>query len=1086
MRGILVIVIMVLLGMLLVACQCEESRLEEITPFYECTNCPQDKIIDFGVVRVNTQKEIELKILNSGKNDLEFKAITITFVTGLNSDAFSVVQYSPTISPSTTGIIRLGYFPRKSSSDEARLTVEWYHNKVANIVRSETYTLKGKGAEARLDICTGDESGNITRCTSQCERDQKYGCLSIDFGSADPEKGEHPKRSIIVKNSGEIKMLLKGVSIKQCPLNNNSCEESQMVSAYEFSSEPSKVEDVDIHPSSTSTIYIIYKPLDGGVDNGLIKVDTDDELLDEVFIQIKAVGLAPKLCYDSPFYDFGVVPINTRSDKIFNIRSCGTMPVRIMSVALNNNSDNEFGYDGSTKSTLQEMSPDEVVGLKIYYLPRDEGRDTAQIIIESDDSSLKDGKAEINLMGTGQILPSCILKLDPGSLDYGHMASGQRQLRDVYLYNLGDGACEVTKFEGPQHRDNFKIISMFIEGSFSGTISSIPFSMMPGDRVRIQIEYTAQEEKTCLTDQMIIYSNSANSPYETLYLSGCGGEEPICRLFVLPENKRLNWGNVPLGQTYTRSVVLENVGTAECYINTGAFGPNTGKWFKLVRTPQYPLRVPVGTAARFDIWCTPERTGFAPDKDGNPDSSGSKNFINITTTDSNNPALNLPMICNGISSYLMVNPDPAIFPDGTQNCSSGEITVTMYNTGSAPLSVSGLTSNSTEFLISSAPALPLILQPGSKGILRMRFTPHSSGRKESTLTIASDASNLVNGKYQLPLLGNGLVDETVEEKFVASGRPRIDLLWCIDNSGSMADDQASLAGNFPLFINYAVNLKADFQIGVISSEINEAAKTDSGDYNYPGVLFNKKGTPKIIANNPPLNPTPNYQPVLSTSQEIIDAFRKNALIGECCSDEAEACFEAAKMALSPPIINDPQKNMGFLRDQAKLYIIMVSDEDDQSPGSVDYYADFFKQIKSGATSKLLSLSIVVGLDKDGDINNLPDPMRCPGSSSESAGVRYLNMFKKIGNGIAASICNKNWGPLMSKLGFDVFDTKNQFFLSNSPDESSIEVYVGARKIDKDPQNGYSYDAESNSIIFGPNMNISDGSEVRVIYKLSCN
>jgi len=1077
--------ITLLLGFVLSACQCEDSKLEEITPFYECLNCSADKVIDFGTVRVNTTKEIQLQIKNSGKNVLEFKSITIAFKSGVNSDAFSVVQYTQTIDVQATGSINLSYFPRKSGSDEATLTVEWYHNKAGGIVKSEVYTLKGKGATASLDVCTGDENGNITKCTSDCEGSGKDGCLSIDFGSIDPKTSDVSRRSVIVKNSGEIRMIFKSMDIKQCPLNNNQCEDAQMVKAYEFTYEPSKIENISVEPKNNSVAYITYKPLDGGVDKGTIIVATDDEILDEVYISITATGMAPKLCYDAPFYDFGVVPVNTRSDSVFNIRSCGTKPVKVMSIALQNNADNEFGYDGTTIPITQELAPSTEVGLKIFYLPKNEGLDTAKIIVESDDPSLKDGKATINLMGTGQNLPSCILKIDPYSLDYGHMAAGQKQLKDFYIYNLGDGPCEVTKFEGPTNRDNFKIISMFIQGSSTGSISSIPFSMMAGDRVRVQLEYTASAEKTCINDKIIIYSNSVDSPYETLYLSGCGGEEAVCKFFILPENNKLNWGNVPVGKTYTRSVVLENIGTSECFINTGAFGPNVGKWFKLVRTPQYPLKVPVGTAARFDIWCTPDKNGFAPDKDGNPDISGVKNYISVTTTDSNNSSLTFPMICNGVSSYLMVSPDPVVFPDSTTDCSGPEVSVTMFNTGTTPLTVSSLNSNSAEFIITSKPNLPLIIQPNSKVSFKMKFSPQATGKRESTLTISSDASNLINGKYELPLIGTGLSTDTIEERFKASAKPKIDVLWCIDNSGSMADDQASLAGNFPLFINYAVNLNADFQIGIISSEINEPAKTDSGDYNYPGVLFNKKGTPKIIANNPPANPTPNYQPTLSTSQEIIDAFRKNALIGECCSDEAEACFEAAKMALSSPIIDDPNKNKGFLRDQAKLYLIMVADEDDQSPGSVDYYADFFKQIKKDATSRLLSLSIVTGLDKDGDINNPPNPMKCPGSSSESPGVRYLDMFKKVGNGIAASICNKNWGPLMSKLGLDVFDTKNEFFLHSRPDENSIEVYVGSKKLDKDINNGFTYDSSSNSVVLGPDVAVSEGEDVKITYKLAC-
>ncbi|MCX7959928.1 MAG: hypothetical protein N3B13_12875, partial [Deltaproteobacteria bacterium] len=91
------------LGLLIVlfifsACQCEDSKLEEITPFYECTNCSSNKVIDFGTVKVNTTREIDLNIKNSGKNNLEFKSVTATFTSGTNSEAFSVVQFTPSIS----------------------------------------------------------------------------------------------------------------------------------------------------------------------------------------------------------------------------------------------------------------------------------------------------------------------------------------------------------------------------------------------------------------------------------------------------------------------------------------------------------------------------------------------------------------------------------------------------------------------------------------------------------------------------------------------------------------------------------------------------------------------------------------------------------------------------------------------------------------------------------------------------------------------------------------------------------------------------------------------------------------------------
>ena len=48
----------------------------------------------------------------------------------------------------------------------------------------------------------------------------------------------------------------------------------------------------------------------------------------------------------------------------------------------------------------------------------------------------------------------------------------------------------------------------------------------------------------------------------------------------------------------------------------------------------------------------------------------------------------------------------------------------------------------------------------------------------------------------------------------------------------------------------------------------------------------------------------------------------------------------------PPIID--MQNAGFLRDDARLAVIVVSDEEDSSDGPVSLYIDFFRNIKGFA------------------------------------------------------------------------------------------------------------------------------------------
>jgi len=85
---------------------------------------------------------------------------------------------------------------------------------------------------------------------------------------------------------------------------------------------------------------------------------------------------------------------------------------------------------------------------------------------------------------------------------------------------------------------------------------------------------------------------------------------------------------------------------------------------------------------------------------------------------------------------------------------------------------------------------------------------------------------------------------------------------------------------------------------------------------------------------------------------------------------------------------------------------------------------------------LLSVSIIVGTDRDGDANNPPNAQAC---STADAGVRYVDMFKKVGNGLASTICNNNWGTTMQKLGLDAFVAIIEYYMSRQADPGFITV-----------------------------------------------
>ena len=64
----------------------------------------------------------------------------------------------------------------------------------------------------------------------------------------------------------------------------------------------------------------------------------------------------------------------------------------------------------------------------------------------------------------------------------------------------------------------------------------------------------------------------------------------------------------------------------------------------------------------------------------------------------------------------------------------------------------------------------------------------------------------------------------------------VDVLWVIDNSCSMADEQEQLTSNFPSFINYFLDSGVDYHIGVISTDLDDSS--EAGQLRAPdGVRF---------------------------------------------------------------------------------------------------------------------------------------------------------------------------------------------------------------------------------------------------------
>lgn len=141
----------------------------------------------------------------------------------------------------------------------------------------------------------------------------------------------------------------------------------------------------------------------------------------------------------------------------------------------------------------------------------------------------------------------------------------------------------------------------------------------------------------------------------------------------------------------------------------------------------------------------------------------------------------------------------------------------------------------------------------------------------------------------------------------ASTSRKVDILFVVDNSGSMQEEQEKLRRNFSAFIEKLVQYDInDFQIGVVTTDMSDPAQQ--------GRL---QGEPRIIRS-------------LSMSKSsVIQTFLRNVNVGTTGTGY-EKPLDAMRAALSQELTGSGGYNKGFLRPGATLAVIFMTDEDDCS------------------------------------------------------------------------------------------------------------------------------------------------------------
>ena len=254
--------------------------------------------------------------------------------------------------------------------------------------------------------------------------------------------------------------------------------------------------------------------------------------------------------------------------------------------------------------------------------------------------------------------------------------------------------------------------------------------------------------------------------------------------------------------------------------------------------------------------------------------------------------------------------------------------------------------------------------------------------------------------------------ERKTDTIVQTKKQKVDVLWIIDNSCSMSEEQSSLVSNFQYFINYFVDSDLDWHIGVTSTDLDSNIAPGTN-----GVL-NEINQVKFIDENTP-NP--------------VDIFSQMATMGIRGSG-VEQGLGATFAAISEHGNSD--YNRGFYREEAALSVIVISDENDHTIEPIfPEFVDWLYNLKPSVDD--VSFSSIVCLEES-HLNGVycrENPVYAP-----SVGSKYIDVTNAIG-GTLWDIRQEDWAPMLDQLGLNATSMRTEFFLSEVPVQKTIEVWV---------------------------------------------
>jgi len=301
--------------------------------------------------------------------------------------------------------------------------------------------------------------------------------------------------------------------------------------------------------------------------------------------------------------------------------------------------------------------------------------------------------------------------------------------------------------------------------------------------------------------------------------------------------------------------------------------------------------------------------------------------------------------------------------------------------------------------------------------------------------------------------------------------PVADIIWVVDESGSMYDNRQDIVDNANNFFSRALSSGLDFRMGVT----NVCSPTGS----YSSIVG--KFCSKISTSSSDDGGTDRF--LLPSEQAIFSSCIDNPPGYEGGSEYGLDNAKAAVTKHLPRTTGDPSK----IRPNAKLVIIVATDEIPNELNGVLGYGNYstctLDATLQGKVNQAIQpyLSLFQGAtDPEGAAMFHVIGGVCKNSCGADVAHGYKELAQQLG-GQVGDVCQKDLGNTLQVIIDSIVAGASPLVLEYVPISSSLAVAMDGAEITRSRTNGFDYRSTANSLVF-INVKYKKGSEVIASYK----